>query len=254
MSLFGTEFSSWVASLILAAIMIAFWQLGWHTGKRHAGDTKAEGINVSDSIMGLFALLLGFTVSMSLSKHDQRRLMMANDANCISDFTSTAAVLKPQHRDAILPAMKNYVALLVTPVSNAADEKQVQQRLQEIEHHQETVLNLVRAAIQEGTPVAVPLMVTYNSFTSSYVSRLASLRDRLPLSVVFLLVLTGAISFFLQGYRQGEAGSKSTLPSLVMILLISLVMWVILDLNEPNRGMITVSKEPMERLLMGLSK
>lgn len=252
MGLFNFELDAWLAALVLAALMIIAWLIGWRIGLRRATLEKGNGVNLTDAIMGLFALLLGFTVSMSLSKHDQRRLMMVNDANCIGDFASTAALLQPKHRDAIIPAVKGYVKLLLTPVSNTSDPKLVNERLDEIARLHSNILNQVRDAIQEGTSVAVPLIVTYNSFTSSHVSRLASLRDRLPVNIVILLVASAIISTYLQGYRQGETQSQLVAPTLIMILLISTVLWVILDLNEPSRGVITVSKEPMERLLSSL--
>ncbi|HQR06312.1 MAG TPA: hypothetical protein PLN21_05795 [Gemmatales bacterium] len=252
MGIFSFEIDAWMAALFLAILMIIAWQIGWRAGLKKTASGKASGFNLTDAIMGLFALLLGFTVSMALSKHDQRRLMMVNDANCIGDFASTAAMLKPQHRDAILRIVKDYVKLLLTQVSNPSDQKLVDQRLEEIAHVHDALLEKVRDAIQEGTPVTVPLMVTYNGLTSSQVSRLASLRDRLPGSIMLLLVLAATISTFLQGHRQGQENILSIIPTLIMILLISMVVWVILDLNQPNRGLINVSKEPLERLLMGL--
>jgi hypothetical protein len=33
-----------------------------------------------------------------------------------------------------------------------------------------------------------------------------------------------------------------------------MAVWVIMDLNQPQRGWITVSQEPMERLLKGMEE
>jgi hypothetical protein len=37
-------------------------------------------------------------------------------------------------------------------------------------------------------------------------------------------------------------------------VLVCLVLWVILDLNQPQRGWITVSQEPLQQLLKGMEK
>jgi hypothetical protein len=37
-------------------------------------------------------------------------------------------------------------------------------------------------------------------------------------------------------------------------ILVSLVVWVTLDLNQPQRGWITVSQEPLEQLLKGMQR
>ncbi len=39
---------------------------------------------------------------------------------------------------------------------------------------------------------------------------------------------------------------------IAFVVLVSLAIWVILDLNQPHRGWI--SQEPMQRLLSGMEK
>ncbi len=254
MNIFGVELVSWLAALCLAGLMAIAWSFGWRLGQSRAGRGHTSGVNLADAIMALFGLLLGFTVSMSLAKHDQRRAMMVNDANCIGDFSSTAAMLKPVHQTKILPVVRGYVQLLLTPLNPSNDVSEVKKRLDDIQGIHSQILALVREAVQDGNAITVPLITTYNSFTSSHVSRLASLRDRLPGSILLLLTLAAIVTMVLQGQRMGETNTREYLPSLGMIVLISLVVWVILDLNEPSRGLITVSREPLERLLAGLSK
>jgi hypothetical protein len=40
----------------------------------------------------------------------------------------------------------------------------------------------------------------------------------------------------------------------LFVALVSMVVWVTLDLNQPQRGLITVSQEPLERLLSGMGR
>jgi hypothetical protein len=37
-------------------------------------------------------------------------------------------------------------------------------------------------------------------------------------------------------------------------VLVCMVVWVTLDLNQPDRGWIAVSQEPLQRLLKGIEK
>ena len=43
-------------------------------------------------------------------------------------------------------------------------------------------------------------------------------------------------------------------PGRGFVVLVGLVVWVTLDLNQPHRGVITVSQEPLQRLLEGMGK
>lgn len=254
MELFGLEIDSWLVASLLAVMMIAGWAFGWRRGVHNAVTGKINSNNVNDAIMALFGLLLGFTFSMSLAKHDQRRLMLVNDSNCIGDFSTCASMLKEPMRTKLLTDVKEYLKILLVPVANVGDKSAVAKRLDELQMYQNDMQNLVTQAIETSPPVTVPLISTFNGLTSSHASRLNSLRDRLPVNIVVLLAFAAIVTMVLQGQRQGEAGNRLVSPALGFILLVSMVIWVTLDLNQPNRGWITVSKEPLERVLAGLNK
>jgi hypothetical protein len=54
------------------------------------------------------------------------------------------------------------------------------------------------------------------------------------------------------GRQQGEAGEWRPGATLGFTVLVCMVVWVTLDLNQPQRGMITISQEPLERLLRSM--
>jgi hypothetical protein len=111
---------------------------------------------------------------------------------------------------------------------------------------------LVKESVQNGTPVTVPLVMTFNAMTSAHASRLAAVRDRLPLHAVCLLVVTSVVTAVLVGKRYGAAGERRFGAIASYIAVVSLVVWITLDLDQPRRGWITVSQEPMQRLLQSL--
>jgi hypothetical protein len=254
MELFGFEIDSWIIAALLAVLMIAGWALGWKRGVRNAASGKINTVNVNDAILALFGLLLGFTFSMSLAKHDQRRLMLVNDSNCIGDFSTCASMLKEPQRGKILTEVKAYLRSLLTPFPNMTEKGVFANKLDELQAVQGTIQSLVGQAIEISPHMTVPILNTFNGLSSSHASRLASLRDRLPIEIVALLAFAAVITMFLQGQRQGEAGNRLLTPSLGFILLVSMVIMVTLDLNQPNRGWIRLNKEPLERVLAGLNK
>jgi hypothetical protein len=56
------------------------------------------------------------------------------------------------------------------------------------------------------------------------------------------------------GLQQGASGEWHIGATSGFIVLVCLVVWVTLDLNQPSRGSITVSQEPLQRLLAGMGK
>ena len=225
MELFGFEVNAWIIAGILAIMMIAGWSLGWKQGIRNAATGRANPSNVNDAIMALFGLLLGFTFSMSLAKHDQRRLMLVNDSNCIGDFSTCASLLKQPHQSQLLDVVKDYLKLLLNPMPSTSDQVAITKRLDAIQALLSRIQSLVAEALPHNGAMTVPLVSTFNGVTSSHASRLASLRDRLPGNIVLLLAMAGVVTMVLQGQRQGEAGNHLVSPSLGFILLVSMVIW-----------------------------
>jgi hypothetical protein len=246
-----TNVDSWIIAVGLAVMMLLAWWGGWWRGRRHQKEEpSAPGIKFNDASIALLGLLLGFTFSMSLARHEQRRLMVVTDSNAIGDFSTCVSLLKEPVRSQLQAVLRRYIEHRLALVHTGLDEE----KLQEIQTMQNQMQALVKQAVDAGTPVTVPLVNTLNEVTSSHASRLSALRDRLPASIVALLVLTAIISMVLMGRHQGSSGNLHLGGTMGFVVLVCVTVWVILDLNQPHRGVIQVSQEPMERLLSGMGK
>jgi hypothetical protein len=250
-----TEVDAWILALVLGALMLTALALGWRRGqslaahKRDVPDSK-----YGDASMALLGLLLGFTFSLSLGMHEQRRQMVVSDSNSIGDFYTCASLVKPPVRGRLQAAIREYVGLRLGLADKYRDEAEFQKKLAAIQESQNRMQTLVDEAIEAGTPIAVPLVNTYNEVTSSHAARLAALRYHLLPSIVFILFLSAVVCMLLTGVHHAAKGKRSIGAPLVFVVLVTLVVWVILDLNQPHRGLITVSQEPMQRVLSGMEK
>jgi hypothetical protein len=250
-----TEVDAWVTAAVLAVAMVAGWAAGWWRGRSVATDDREEsGNKFDDAIMALLGLLLAFTFSMSLVKHEQRRQMAVTDSNAIGDFYTTVSLLGDPVRGKLQTILKRYVEHRLLLAQSTVDEVTLQQKLDEIRELHGQMQSLVDEAVDGGTPVVVPLVNTLNAVTSSHAARLAAVRDRLPPSIVLLLYLAAVLSMVLTGRQQGSSGEWRPGSALGFTALVCMVVWVTLDLNQPQQGWITVSQEPLEQLLKGIGK
>ena len=87
-----------------------------------------------------------------------------------------------------------------------------------------------------------------------HAKRLAAYRNRVPLSIYLVLFLVSIITMFWLGYYYGRGGRKSRIFPLVVALLVGLVMWLILDLDNPKRGTIQASQQSLIDLHQDLSQ
>jgi len=79
-------------------------------------------------------------------------------------------------------------------------------------------------------------------------------RDRLPVNIVGLLFAGAIIAALVSGREQGSADTQDLLGTICFILLVSVAVYVTLDLNQPEHGLIRVSQEPIERLVRSMPK
>jgi hypothetical protein len=242
-------------ALVFGVGMLAAWCLGWRRGQRsplEGGEDPAT--KFIDGSMALLGLLLAFTFSMSLSRHEQRRAMVVTDSNAIGDFYTCASLLKEPHRGQLQTVVHEYAQARLAITRSTFSRSDQETAIQRSQDAHTRMTEIVAAALAEGTPIAVPLTNTLNAVTSSHASRLSAFRDRVPWIIVVLLFLSSVLPAFLLGMQQGVSQKRHFSGMASFIVLVSVVIYVTLDLNQPGSGLITVSQEPMERLLQSMSK
>ncbi len=243
-----------VLALIFAAGMLGAWYSGWRQGRRATPETSADpGIKFTDAALALLGLLLAFTFSLSLARHDQRRMMVVAESNSVGDFYTCASVLKEPHRSRLQAVLREYTEHKLDTARNLRSESDLQERLQWFQQAQARMTAIVAEAVADGTPIAVSLTNTLNEVTSSQAARLAADRERLPWSILLLLLVGAIVPAYLMGLQQGTSPRPHLSGTVCFVLMVTLVTYVTLDLNQPGRGTITVSQEPFERLLQSMT-
>ena len=245
---------AWATALILFVLMTAAWLIGLMVGRRMIRLGKSVmGSKVPEASLGLMGLLLGFTFAMALEKHGNRREMVVQEANAIGDFYTTVSLLKEPARghlqSVIRDSARDRLELSKRP---AVSETELDAAIARINTMHTRMTELVREAADAGTPVVEPLVDTLNNVTSSYAARLAAVRDHLPWPIVFLLIVSTVTSTGLLGREQGIAGKKHYLSTVFFMMMTAFALYLTLDLNQPQRGLMRVSQEPLERLVKAL--
>ena len=250
------DIDAWLVASVVAFAMVAGWLAGRLRGRRvrleSAGKTPVS--KFEDASLAVLGLLLAFTFSTALSKHDQRRLMVVADSNTIGDFYTCASLLKEPVRTKLRSVIHDYVTLRVELSRHRYDEANFESALRQFEQMHNQMVELVSQALENGTPIAVALTNTLNAVTSNQAARLAAIRDRLPWSIVVLLFLSAVASAMLVGRDQGVSDQSDIAGSVCFIIIVSFAIYVTLDMNQPDRGLMTVSQEPIQRLLSTMSQ
>lgn len=236
--------------------MFVGWYLARRQGRRLRAELRDKGAisKFLDGSLAILGLLIAFTFATAWGKYDQRRLMVIADSNAIGDFYNCASLLKEPVRTKLQRVIKNYTALRLDLARNRYRKDKFEKAIDEFEKMQKQMVELVSEALVDGTPISVSLTNTLNATSSMHAARLAAVRDRVPASIVLLLLVSAVICAILVGREQGWSEEEDVAGTVCFIILVCFAIWVTLDLNQGDRGLISVDQQPIERLLSTMSQ
>jgi hypothetical protein len=139
-----TEVDAWVLAVGLAVLLLAAWAVGYWLGRRLPKEHReAPPSKFGDASLALLGLLLGFTFSMALGKHDQRRQMVVTDSNSIGDFYTCASLLNEPVRGKLQALLRAYIERRLALAQSHLHEAAFQEKLGEIQRLQDRMQALV---------------------------------------------------------------------------------------------------------------
>lgn len=237
--------------LMLATTELGF-RLGGKVGASTSSDTKSQISTVEAAVLGVLALLLGFTMSMAVSRFEVRKQLVLDEANALSTSCLRAQLLPAPLGPEIADLLRQYINVRVQ-YGNAAgndlarlDSLRTQTLLLQKEFWRRAVLY----AQQDPNAVKAGLLLqSLNEAIDLEGARWMALQNHVPESVIYVNAIVSLLSILLVGYTFGVNGRRNVLSMFVLALSITLVLAVIIDLDRPRSGFIRVSQQPMIEML-----
>ena len=113
----------------------------------------------------------------------------------------------------------------------------------------------VKAADIDPRPVTTGLFIqALNEVIDTYGKRQAALQEHVPETVLVLLFAVFIIAGSVLGYSSGLEGKRPFLAMVSMAGLIVLVIFIIIDLDRPRRGLIQVGQTSMLDVQASINK
>lgn len=244
-----------VSSVLIVSGLLLCMLLGMEAGFRSgrhkqaiATETVTQANSVLASMLGLLALLLAFTFSAALQRYDDRSQAVVAEANAIGTTYLRAQLLPKGMHDEVQGLLRQYLdARIQEGRINTTDTAERESPLRQA-NLMATQLwgHALRAAEEDGRAVTIGLFIqSLNEVIDAYGTRNASLNRHVPEIVLFLMFATIVMTTATLGYASGIAGHRVTLAAFVLVMLIALVVFLIVDLDRPRRGIIQVSQESL---------
>jgi len=240
-----------IAGALLLAILAANeagYRLGRWQRARHDTGAKAQTSAIQAAMLGLLALLLGFTFTMALQRFDNRSQAVISEANAIGTAYLRTQLLPEEYREPARKLINDYLQLCISTSKLDLTEQTERRRAQDdVQRMQDAMWSIALAAAeQDARPVTTGLFIqSLNELIDVYGERNAALRKHVPEVVLFLLFAVFIIAGAVLGFSGGLEGGRPLLATVAMSMLIVLVIFIIIDLDRPRRGLIEVNQDSM---------
>jgi hypothetical protein len=227
--------------------VLASIELGWLLGVRAKDRGGANIFALEQSLIGLLALVIGFTFFMALTRFEARREAVVSEANAIGTAALRARLLSEPYRTESLKLLQEYAHIRVEGSKTGLSLIHLPLVIARSNEIQEALwLNAKASAAKEATLLPVGLfMMSINELIDSQGKRLAHLRNQLPNLVLIALIGLTVFSGGIAGYAGGVDVQRSRVPIYLTGLLIWGLIYVVLDLDGPADGIITISQQPL---------
>ncbi|APW42463.1 DUF4239 domain-containing protein [Rhodoferax saidenbachensis] len=243
------------STLIAAALLVSLGlviELGYRVGRARqdrVDDASRAHINgLQSSILGILALLLGFTFSLALQRFDSRSEAVVQEANAIGTAYLRAQLLPAAFRSDAQALLHRYVDVRVqTGAHHLADRAELDALLAQATQLQTALWQQARRVAELEPDALAPFLYieSLNTLIDNFSTRDAALSRHVPEVVLFLLYGTLLMAGVIVGFACGVAGHRPSMASYVMVALIVVLVFIILDLDRPRRGLIQVSQKSL---------
>ena len=234
-------------------LLFAAAYVGFAFGQRGPDDeTRELSRSAVAGVVGVVALLLAFTLGFALSRFQDRRAAVVDEANAVMTAFLRADLLPAAERQELRALIRAYAA--TRDVSGSTDiAASVAASIEA-----QAVLWPKAIALSEGRITGAErtlLLSAVNDVLDDHLERLAAATERVPLPVLGLAVLLAASAVFLSAYN--EHSRKFPAPTFLMQAIgLAAVVMLILDFDNAADGLIRIDTwilastvEDMDRII-----
>jgi len=247
----------WAIGLLLLSALTVAVALGFAAQsrlQRMAGagiEPTPGGAHLLSAVLGLLALLLGFSFSMAMDRYDTRRQLVIEEANALGTTWLRVQLLEEPDRALMSDLLRRYVdARLVWSNSTAESPPGVGTVVL-----QQQLWAATGVALRSDNPPLLTrgVMDSLNESIDLASARTAARAAHIPDYVQWLLLVYAVLSMAMLGTVLGSSLKLHLPQTALLLVLLTLAHLIVLDLDRPRAGSIQVSQQPMEDLRQSIN-
>jgi hypothetical protein len=240
-------FPIWVTGLLIAALLYGACELAYRVAVRRSDVEKSDQSHVLSAMLALLGLLVGFTFSISVGRHELRRTLVVDEANAIGTEYLRTQMLPEPYRSRLAELLRRYTDARLA-LADAGEDSVAIMRANAIADSLQQQMWAITVEVEPFVqPAALSSLIAggMNAVIDVAASRRAALEARLPTIAFGALVLFATVAAAMLGFVSGSGQHRSRVGAVVLLVLLALALALILDLDRPRRGTIKVSQRPL---------
>ncbi len=242
-----------LVALVMVVLLVAAAEWGFRLGSRRRESQDSFRSLMSGTgaaMLGLLGLLLGFSLSMAVSRWDARQAVIVEEANAIGTIWLRAGLIEAPLREDLRNTLREYADDRIALGGSRSDREALRAARDESEALHASIWSVVERTNQPGQSNAVlsSLITAANDLIDIHELRIASIENYLPAPLFLMLLTVGAVAMSFLAWAFGAANQGGRIALLTLGLLIGAVLLLIMDVNRPQRGRINIGVESLERV------
>jgi hypothetical protein len=235
-----------LAAFLFVAIVVLL-ELGRRLGLRRVareGEAAQSGTStLAGAVYGLLALLIAFTFAGAASRFDSRRHLVVEEANAIGTAYLRVDVVPPAAQPALRDSFRRYLDSRIAAYRKLPDIAAARAEITRATQLQGEIWAHAVAAsrMPDSHPsLTMLLLPALNQMIDITTTRTMATQMHPPVIIFVMLVLLALVSAVLAGHDLARAGSHSWLHTLGYATILSLTVYVIIDIEFPRLGFIRI--------------
>jgi hypothetical protein len=250
--------STWVLALLLFVVVFGAVMVGFLVGRslqdrsQHLRDPIGL---LQTALLGLVALILAFSLSLAVGRHEARRAAVVEDSNAIGTAYLRAQLLEEPFRTRSLDLLRRYTDVSLTLSETVPGSHASLAAIHKGEALQRE-LWAIGGEVMDGAPNLNPprlFVESLNQVIDMQTVRIAALNNRVPTPVLALEVGGAAFAVGLIAFLLAMLG-RGLSTAIVAATLVTFLLVVTFDLDRPTRGFIRVPEAPLVQLRASMEK
>lgn len=240
-----------LVTMTLAGLVGALLRARRKRARGDDGETEGQEGYIVSAVLGLLALLMGFTFSLAVERFEARRVLVLHEANAIGTAYLRAQLLSEPHRarttDILLRYTDNRIALATAKPDAVAP----------LLTTNDALLTDLWAATSaafdsiKGLDFSSTYLDSINSLIDLDASRKAARQARVPTEVFVVLIVYLVTTAAVLGYVL--RGRRGWISAGFLLVLLTLALALIIDIDRPTLGGIVEGQGPMRALQKSLT-